>query len=242
MPTDVMGAALVLAHPPGLTTPIQIRAIDSENRIPSAPIRSLAGCITSTSSRPPVRDEIFADDRSAAEQGRRSRAAQLAWRHRDSKQYFDAASLSDGTLRFIALARLLEEIRQSQQQLASLADDGPAALPAAQNQDLQRFLMSLSTAWHAREVRPTERARPRASHHWRTRKDPFENTWPMIMAWFEESPEETALALFRRLQTMHPGAFPDNQLRTLQRRVCQWRRRRHGNWSLVWTTLQHCPA
>jgi hypothetical protein len=119
--------------------------------------------------------------------------------------------------------RLLEEIRQAQQQLASLADGGPAALPVAQNQDLQRFLMSLSTAWHAGEVRPTDRPRPRASHHWRTRKDPFENTWPMIMAWFEENPEETALALFRRLQIKLPGAFPDNQLRTLQRRVCQWR-------------------
>ena len=39
----------------------------------------------------------------------------------------------------------------------------------------------------------------------------------------KESPEETALALFRRLQIKHPGTFPDNQLRTLQRRVCQWR-------------------
>ena len=119
--------------------------------------------------------------------------------------------------------RLLEEIRQAQQQLASLADGGPAALPAAQNQDLQRFLMSLSTAWHAGEVRPTDRPRPRATHHWRTRKDPFENTWTTIMAWFEESPEETALGLFRRLQMKHPGVFPNNQLRTLQRRVSQWR-------------------
>ena len=42
--------------------------------------------------------------------------------------------------------RLLEEIRQAQHQLAILADDGPAALPVAHNQDLQRFLMSLSTA------------------------------------------------------------------------------------------------
>ena len=43
------------------------------------------------------------------------------------------------------------------------------------------------------------------------------------MAWFEESPEETALGLFRRLQMKHPGVFPNNQLRTLQRRVSQWR-------------------
>ncbi len=59
--------------------------------------------------------------------------------------------------------RLLEEIRHAQHQLAILADEGAAALPVAQNQDLQRFLMSLSTAWHAGEVRPTDR--PRQRHH-----------------------------------------------------------------------------
>jgi predicted ATPase len=40
----------------------------------------------------------------------------LEWRHKDSDQYFDASSLSDGTLRFIALATLFlqpEEYRPS---------------------------------------------------------------------------------------------------------------------------------
>ena len=119
--------------------------------------------------------------------------------------------------------RLLEEIRQAQQQLATLADHGIAALPPAQNEDLQRFLMGLSTAWQAGDVRPTDRERQRSSRNWRTRKDPFEKTWPTVFAWFEESPEQTALALFQRLQNEHPGVFPDSQLRTLQRRVCQWR-------------------
>jgi len=119
--------------------------------------------------------------------------------------------------------RLLEEIRQSQQQLASLADDGIAALPTAQREDLHRFLMGLSTAWQAGELRPTDRERKRSAHHWRTRKDPFETIWPTVFAWFEESPEQTALALFQRLQNEHPGVFHDNQLRTLQRRVSQWR-------------------
>jgi len=45
------------------TTHIQIRAIAAENRMPSMPIRSLAGCITNTSSRSPARDSIFADHR-----------------------------------------------------------------------------------------------------------------------------------------------------------------------------------
>ena len=40
----------------------------------------------------------------------------LEWRHKNSEQYFDASALSDGTLRFIALATLLlqpEELRPS---------------------------------------------------------------------------------------------------------------------------------
>ena len=122
--------------------------------------------------------------------------------------------------------RLLEEIRQAQHQLVCLADDGAASLPAAQNEDLQRFLMGLSTAWQAGEVRPTDRERRRSPHDWRTRKDPFETTWPTVFTWFEENPAQTAKALFRRLQGEHPGVFPDNQMRTLQRRVRQWRTQR----------------
>ncbi|MCU7905584.1 MAG: AAA family ATPase [Candidatus Thiodiazotropha sp. (ex Epidulcina cf. delphinae)] len=40
----------------------------------------------------------------------------LAWRHKDSDQYFSSSSLSDGALRFIALATLFlqpEELRPS---------------------------------------------------------------------------------------------------------------------------------
>ncbi len=37
-------------------------------------------------------------------------------------------------------------------------------------------------------------------------------------------PDRTAKELFQRLQVEHPGRFPDGQLRTLQRRVKEWRR------------------
>jgi predicted ATPase len=36
----------------------------------------------------------------------------LAWKHKGSEAYFDAASLSDGTLRFIALATLFLQPRE----------------------------------------------------------------------------------------------------------------------------------
>jgi hypothetical protein len=122
--------------------------------------------------------------------------------------------------------RLLEEIRQAQHQLATLADHGPAALPATRNEDLQRFLMGLSTAWQAGEVRPTHREGKREPRAWRTRKDPFETTWSKVFIWFAENPEQTAKELFYRLQSEGPAQIPDNQLRTLQRRVRQWRMQR----------------
>jgi hypothetical protein len=122
--------------------------------------------------------------------------------------------------------RLLEEIRQAQHQLVILADHGPAALPATENEDLQRFLMGLSTAWQSGEIRPTHRERKREPRAWRTRKDPFEATWSMVFNWFAENPEQTAKELFCRLQAERPDRIPDNQLRTLQRRVRQWRMQR----------------
>lgn len=48
---------------PILTTHTKIRVIAAENRMPSMPIRSLAGCITNTSSRRPALDSISADHR-----------------------------------------------------------------------------------------------------------------------------------------------------------------------------------
>jgi hypothetical protein len=129
-------------------------------------------------------------------------------------------------LRTLDPLRLLEEIRNAQHQLVCVADEGAASLPAAQQEDLQRFLMGLSTAWQAGEVRPTHRERKRKPHDWRTRPDPFEGVWPKLLTWFEETPDQTGKMLFHRLQGEHPGQFDGGQLRTLQRRMRQWRLQR----------------
>ena len=39
----------------------------------------------------------------------------------------------------------------------------------------------------------------------------------------QQSPAATAKALFERLVQNYPGEFQDGQLRTLQRRIRQWR-------------------
>ena len=45
-----------------------------------------------------------------------------------------------------------------------------------------------------------------------------------LREWFGAEPWRTARELFERLQQEQPGAFPDGQLRTLQRRLKEWRR------------------
>jgi hypothetical protein len=68
------------------------------------------------------------------------------------------------------------------------------------------------------------RAQPARPRHWRTGKDPFEGAWPEILLWLQADPEATAKSLFERLDREYPGRFPEGQLRTLQRRIREWRR------------------
>ena len=42
--------------------------------------------------------------------------------------------------------------------------------------------------------------------------------------WLQQEPDMTAKSLLKRLQYEYPGRFVDGQLRTLQRRVKEWRK------------------
>jgi hypothetical protein len=53
--------------------------------------------------------------------------------------------------------------------------------------------------------------------------DPFEAVWPQVQQWLNEEPDANAKELFLRLQESMSGTFAPGQLRTLQRRVKQWR-------------------
>jgi hypothetical protein len=85
--------------------------------------------------------------------------------------------------------RLLDEIRAAQQVLADLASG--RTVPAAMDDrdaELAGFLTSLSTAWQDGEVRPTHSQTERPRRYWRTRKDPLEAVWPMILSWLDAEP------------------------------------------------------
>ena len=63
------------------------------------------------------------------------------------------------------------------------------------------------------------------THTWRTCKDPFEADWPWVQAQLEINPGLEGKTLFEALQRDWPGKYQDGQLRTLQRRVADWRRK-----------------
>jgi hypothetical protein len=130
-------------------------------------------------------------------------------------------------LRAVALQldplQLLEEIRSVQHHVAALAAGETTHVAVRHDGNLEGFLRSLASAWQHGEVRATHRRLPRPTRDWRTRMDPFERVWPCVRTWLEAEPDRVGKELFVRLQGELPGVFPDNQLRTFQRRVREWR-------------------
>jgi hypothetical protein len=63
----------------------------------------------------------------------------------------------------------------------------------------------------------------RKPHTWRTREDPFADSWDEIRGFLENNPGLETKMLFTHFQRKYPGRFSDGQLRTLQRRVKVWR-------------------
>src|SRR6266702_7831094 len=120
--------------------------------------------------------------------------------------------------------RLLREVRAAQQQLVEIADTpvvGDAAKPTPPT--LEQFLSGLRTAWQGGEVRPTSVPKPKLKRL-RRRPDPLAAATTELRGWFEVEPWRTSRELFGRLQTEYPGIYLGGQLRTLQRRIKEWRR------------------
>ncbi|GMV38443.1 MAG: hypothetical protein AMXMBFR64_01590 [Myxococcales bacterium] len=97
----------------------------------------------------------------------------------------------------------------------------PSLTRAAEAADMAR-----TTARRYRDLGklPSELKEPRS---WRTRADPFEEAWPEVVAMLEQAPELQAPSIFEYLSecAVDLGAepFQEGQLRTLYRRIKQWR-------------------
>ena len=76
-------------------------------------------------------------------------------------------------------------------------------------------------------MRPTHRKKSPAPRWWRTRVNPFADAWPVIEGWLAADPSTSANELMGRLAAMTPEVYGSKaQLRTLQRRVGEWRSER----------------
>jgi hypothetical protein len=120
--------------------------------------------------------------------------------------------------------RLLREIRTAQQRLVEIADStalGGGGSPSAPT--LEQFLAGLRTAWRDGEVRPTARLKETARRG-RRRPDPLVSVTALLRGWHEAEPWRTARELLERLQAEQPGLYPDGLVRTVQRRLKEWRR------------------
>lgn len=76
---------------------------------------------------------------------------------------------------------------------------------------------------------------------WRTREDPFEEQWEGLAERLKEAPELEAKTLFEELCAREPGRYKPGQLRTLQRRVRQWRAQQ-GPEKQVFFAQEHRPG
>ena len=94
---------------------------------------------------------------------------------------------------------------------------------APHRESIDRFLARLPSLWQQDEARPTHKARVRPPRHWRTRKDPFEGVWCDVLLCLQKDPDTNAKDLLAKLREAYPGRFSDAHLRTLQRRVKDWR-------------------
>ena len=64
----------------------------------------------------------------------------------------------------------------------------------------------------------------KTQRHWKTRSDPFAAVWDAaLVPLLEKEPKLTGLTLWEYLDEHHPGDYPYELLRTLQRRVKHWR-------------------
>jgi len=123
------------------------------------------------------------------------------------------------------------QVRKLMEEMSKHGRIGDAAMKAGMHRETARKYVA------AGEL-PSTMAAPR---DWRTRLDPFEEDWPEIEARLRATPELEAKTVFELLQEQHPGRYEDGQLRTLQRRVKQWRAAQGPDREVVFAQ-QHRPG
>ncbi len=129
---------------------------------------------------------------------------------------------------------LLQEIQTLQDKLwtfawSSTGQHVPSLSEATADVTVPQLLCGgneLATVRHYRFEKPKDkRSGPRT---YRTRKDPFEGVWDEIRLRIELMPELCAREVINWLAVKYPGRFSKAQIRTLQRRMNEWRLQQEG--------------
>ena len=130
------------------------------------------------------------------------------------------AALSEYRVKLDPVA-LLHAIRKAQSALAAVTC--PEIRPTPSGESLEQFLAKLPDLRRQDAAHTSRKRRVQPPRTWRTRPDPFEGVWCDVLSWLQEDPDAKAIALLNRLKSAYPDRFSDTHLRTLQRRVQQWR-------------------
>lgn len=118
--------------------------------------------------------------------------------------------------------------------LFRLLGQGQALSNAAQKAGIDR-----KTARRYRDMQrlPSEQLEP--PRDWRTRPDPFAEVWPEVAEQLAQAPGLQAKTLWGWLQHKYPGRFDQGQLRTLQRRVKDWRATQGPGQEVYFSQVHH---
>jgi len=116
------------------------------------------------------------------------------------------------------------------------------ALRGEHSQEAAAAKTGISVASARRVEAMTVLPSQRPPRYWRTRADPLAAVWDTeVVPMLEGAPSLMAVTLLEELQRRHPARFGDSVLRTLQRRVGQWRAE-HGDEREIYFAQEHPPG
>lgn len=95
------------------------------------------------------------------------------------------------------------------------------------------------TARRYRNMRRLPSEKPDAPRTWRTRSDPFVEVWPEVAEQLAQEPGLQAKTLWEWLRQKYSGRFDDGQLRTLQRRIHDWRATQGPSREVYFSQVHH---
>lgn len=115
-------------------------------------------------------------------------------------------------------------------------------LRAKHSQEAAAAKTGISVASARRLELATTLPSQRPPRHWRTRADPLAEVWASeVVPMLQGAPSLMAITVLEELQRRYPERFADGVLRTLQRRISQWRAE-HGGEREVFFAQEHPPG